>query len=203
MKRLKIAISLSALLVFAVTAAVVIAQLADVQTASGNVSVTSTSADLYICEPGTATPPGCGSDDNGGDEAIFETLEDIRPGQIVWYDIRMKNIGDVTWTVMNVTLTITETSDPGGDCPDDALGPGVAIFMQTPYPSQAGVYPHYTDAVPGAPVFRRWSSTTYTGAIKASPSGYNDVSLALQLSATGTENCDGNVWNVSWVWTVG
>src|SRR3990172_11834758 len=42
-------------------AVVVYAQLTDTQTASGTITVSSTAADLYICEPNATPGPDCGS----------------------------------------------------------------------------------------------------------------------------------------------
>ena len=102
-------------------AVVVYAQLTDTQTASGTITVSSTAADLYICEPNATPGPDCGSDDSDADEAVFETIEDLRPGQAIEWDIRIKNLGSADFLVTGVTLAITETADPGGDCPDGAL----------------------------------------------------------------------------------
>ncbi len=83
----------------AVSAGIVLAQLGDTQTASGTINATTTSADLYICEPDSTPGPACGSDDSGADETVFETLEDIRPGDRVEWAVRLQNVGVVDWLV--------------------------------------------------------------------------------------------------------
>jgi hypothetical protein len=192
-------------------AALVYAQLADTQTASGSISATSTSADLYICEPSGTPGPGCGSDDTGADEIIFETLEDIRPGATVEWDLRLKNVGTVDWVITNVVLGITETVDPGADCPD------ITALLQGNHPatgseSEAGVFILGQSGDPvndnpagltGVPSFRRDDSpgSTLRNILIAS-GDYEDVRLRLQLSGSGTDSCDSNEWDVSWEFTV-
>jgi len=63
---------------------VAFAQLSSVQRASGSINVTSSaSADLYICEPNSTQGPDCGADDSGADELVFETVEDMLPGDVI------------------------------------------------------------------------------------------------------------------------
>src|SRR3990172_6311797 len=126
----RLIIAAASLLAAVALGAAVWAQLSGTQTASGTVTVSSTSASLYICEPNSTPGPDCGSDDNVADEAVFETLENIRPGQTAQWDIRLKNVGTESFLVTGLTLNIAEASDPGGDCPDNALQPG-------PHPSAA------------------------------------------------------------------
>ena len=122
---LRIIVTVAVTLVVGTLAGVVFAQLrqlGDSQTAIGTVSVTDTSVDLYICEPGDKRGPDCGSDDIDGDEFVFETLEDIKPGDLVEWDIRLVNMGSNNLMVSSATLNIRELTDPGDDCPGDALG---------------------------------------------------------------------------------
>lgn len=115
----------------AVSAGIVLAQLGDTQTASGTINAITTSADLYICEPDSTPGPACGSDDNGADEAVFETLENIVPGVEPQWDIRLKNVGTVDWIVSGIMFSAVITADPGNDCPANALRvthPGVKIL---------------------------------------------------------------------------
>jgi len=207
--------------------AAVWAQLAGTQTASGTVTVSSTSASLYICEPNSTPVPDCGPDDSDADEAVFETLENIRPGGTVEWDIRLKNAGTEDWLVTGVTLGIAEVSDPGGDCPDDAL-------QSAPHPSgryatsPAGVFilgkagddlNDNPSGLPGVLQFARESNPySYLGPhIKVAAGDYEDVRLRLELlsfvspsptpwgptpTPVSTASCDGNEWNVSWQFTV-
>jgi len=214
-------------LVLAVGAAlVVLAQLTDSQTASGTVTVSSTAADLYICEPNSTPGPDCGSDDSGADEAIFETLENIRPGGVVEWDIRIKNTGTQDFLVTGAPVTIVETADPGGDCPDNALQP-VQFQFQFP-PAVPGVLLLGKAGDPvndnpagliGVPSFTYESfGSIFSRNIKVAAGDYEDLRLRLQLPVSivpgpsptafpaptpiSTENCAGNEWNVSWVLTV-
>ncbi len=184
-------------------AALVYAQLGDTQEAGGSVNATSTSADLYICQPDATPGPACGSDDNGADELVFETLEDIRPGEVVEWGLRLKNVGSDDWTVTGVTLTVTETADPNNDCPDDALRAGSDPTMGTPSPE--GVFAVSTNnniAGTGAPEFALLESTDPARNIRVLAGGYEDVRLMLVLYPVGTDSCDGNEWDVSWEFTV-
>jgi uncharacterized repeat protein (TIGR01451 family) len=192
---------------------VVFAQLTDTQTASGSVTATSTSADLYICEPESTPGPDCGNDDDGADESIFEGLEDIRPGETVSYDIRLKNVGTVDLTVTEATLTISETVDPGADCPDNALPAGFNSFNHPSPPElHSGVYilgkngdaQNDNQKSPTVLRFRPWSNSPsdYFN-INVAAGDHEDVRLALSLQGSSTEFCDGNEWNVSWQFTVG
>lgn len=188
-----------------VVAAVVYAQLGDTQTASGTVNVTTTSADLYICEPDTIKGPACGSDDSGGDETIFETLEDMLPGDQVSWDIRLKNVGSEILVISGVGLSITETVDPGADCPNFALQQGSGSFGQ----SSGGVFilgkngdssNDNPDFVSGFPQFKREGSFQLR-TIGVAPGDYEDLRLRLRLNPSGTDDCDGNEWNASWQFT--
>ena len=212
MKLSRILLVVGAGIAAVVTAVVVYAQLDDSQTAAGTINATTTSADLYICEPG-GTPPACGPDDSGADETIFETLEDIRPGEVVEWALRLTNVGTVDWTVTGALLTVTETTDPGGDCPNpgfaNALGAGVDPV--TGFDSFGGVFilgkagdsqNDNPTGVSGVPLFRRNASGATRRNIFVAVGDYEDVMLRLQLPGVGTENCDGNEWTVTWTFTV-
>lgn len=211
-------ITIAAALVAAGTlGAVVFAQLSDTQTSSGTVNVSSTSADLYICEPDTTPGPACGSDDSGADEVVFEALENITPGGVAEWDLRLKNVGTGDWIVTGATLTIVETVDPGADCPNDALQPPNILSEKPPgeisNPTTAGVFiiadpssddPASPNLLPGVPIFlvEFFPNIFFERNIKVAAGDYEDVRLPLELQPLGTENCDGNEWNVSWVFTV-
>jgi len=189
-----------------VIAGVALAQLTDSQTASGTITATSTSADLYICEPDSTPGPACGSDDSGADETVFETLEDIRPGETAQWDIRLKNVGTVDWTLSNAVLTIVETVDPGNDCPDNVLLPGRNVYDNW---TNAGAFilgkagdPINDNPLPGSSFYLYiWDGGAR--AVKVAAGDYEDIRLRIELSTSGTENCDGNEWNVSWAFTSG
>jgi len=203
-----------AVFVAAGAGALVYAQLSDSQTASGTVNVTTTSDDLYICEPGAAPGPACGPDDSADDETIFETVEDLRPGDTSQWDIRLKNIGPVMWRITGVALSIVETADPGADCPSNALQAARHPTNSEPSPSgvfilgKAGNDLNDNDlSGPGDPIgFLRWfnpGGATRYAQVKVAPGDYEDMRFRLQLlSVPGVENCDGNQWTASWNFTV-
>ena len=184
----------------------VYAQLADTQTASGSVNATTTSADLYICEPGATPGPGCGSDDNGADEAIFEGLENIRPDETVSWDIRLLNVGSVNLIITGVNPNIVETVDPGADCRDvpgdSALTLGVKPNGDD---SLGGVFilgkngDSINDNGAGAVKFRRETASDDRRSINIAPGDFEDVRLRLRLINSDAANCEGNEWDVSWV----
>ena len=77
----KMALMLALVAVFlAVGVGVALALFADQHVASGTVGMATADVDLYICEPGSTPGPDCGSDDNGHDEAVWETTEQLLPG---------------------------------------------------------------------------------------------------------------------------
>lgn len=197
----------AALVLAGALGALVYAQLGGTQTASGSVNVTTTSADLYICEPDATPGPVCGSDDSGADETVFETLEDIRPGETVQWDLRLKNVGTEDWIVTGVTLDLVETVDPGGDCPDESLGPlSVGFPGFAPGVSTLGKAGDdlNDNAQIGQPFFPRESEADPLRAVSVivAAGDYEDVRLRLRLDQSGTENCDGNEWTASWQFTV-
>ena len=199
--------------------AVVFAQLGDTQTSSGTINVSTTSADLYICEPDSTPGPDCGSDDSGADETVFETLEDMLPADRVQWDIRLKNVGTEHWIVtaggqfdpvtFDPPVTVVETLDPGDDCPDGALGEpfptSVTVLGKNGDELNDNIVVDSPQHVPGATFFLRESlfpSQSNRVQIIVAPGEYEDLRLRLELDAAGTENCDGNEWSVSWELTV-
>lgn len=181
---------------------VAMALLTDTQTATGTITATSTSADLYICEPGVPGP-ACGSDDSGADEIVFETVEDIVPGETVEWDIRLQNVGTTDWALSNVTVAFVETADPGADCPDTALVNG---RNHLGFSSIAGVFilgqagdDTNDNPAPGSSLgVTRWTSSSQR-AVFVAAGDYEDIRLRIELPTSGTENCDGNEWSVTYV----
>ena len=214
----------SILLVAGTIAGIVFAQLGDTHMATGSINVTTISSDLYICEPDSTPGPDCGSDDSGGDEAVFEALENMRPGDLAQWDLRLKNVGTADWWLTGVTLNIVETVDPippgltaaSGDCPDRALAGerfgdrygGISILGTSTGDGYDEINDNVSEdrAPPGVPLFIRNSQFNLgewdTYHIKVASGDYEDVRLRLQLAAGGTKNCDGNQWDVSWQFTV-
>ena len=185
---------------------VAVAVLTDSQTATGTITATSTSADLYICEPGVPGP-ACGSDDSGADEIVFETIEDISPGETVEWDIRLQNVGTTDWILSDVTVTIVETLDPGSDCPDAALVTG---RDQINVNSSAGAFilgkagdVFNDNPAPGGSFFlMAWGTNSPRGVFVAA-GDYEDIRLRIELPTAGTENCDGNEWSLTYVFDAG
>ena len=195
------------------TASIVWAQFSDTQTSAGTISASSTTADLVICDvtrsqsaptptptdqPGpTPVPGGCETDDSGDDETVFENFENLRPGGVTKWQIRLRNVGTVPFTITAVQLTILELADPGGDCPD-------GVLHAYPYPGDAGalIVDSVSDGpyVAGAPTFHRQGDPS-PNTLTIAPGNGKTVELGLQLAGVGSENCDGNQWSVSWQWT--
>jgi len=180
-------------------AAVVFAQFTDTQSASGTITVSSTAADLYICEPDSTPGPDCGSDDSGADEAVFETLENIRPGEVVTWDIRIKNTGTEDFVLTGAALNIAEAVDPDADCPDNALQdgrhpitgqespqsftafPGVGVFVLGKSGDDLNDNP---SNLFGVPMFHRELSVFFFPQfvnIKVAAGDYEDLRLRLEL----------------------
>ena len=126
----------------------------------------------------------------------------------------MGNVGTETWMVTeggqfdSGNPTIVETLDGGSDCPDGAL--------REPFPASVTVLGKNGDdlndnilvdsqRLPESGYFLRESlfpSQSGRVFIKVAPDDYEDVRLRLELGVGGTENCEGNEWNVSWQFTV-
>ena len=189
MKR-RLGIVLVALLVaVGVIAGVALAQLTDTQTASGTINATSASSDLYICEPGSTPGPDCGSDDSGADEIVFESQEDIFPGETKQWDIRLKNVGTTPWLIT--------AAAPEGVV--DLSGNGCAGWVLQQ--DQATVLGKAGDEVND----NVWSSFQLTReingygiSVKVAPGDYEDLRLRVRFASSGLENCGGNQWRVSW-----
>ena len=185
----------------AVTAGVVLAQLGDTQTASGSINATTTSADLYICEPDSTPGPACGSDDSGADETVFEALENLLPGDVVEYDVRLQNIGTTVWALSEILVGISEVADSGDDCPNSVLTigqgrAGIGVLGKAGDPQNDN---------PGGLVGFLGYNEVGGGAqrvIKVVAGDYEDIRLQLQMSGNNAEGCDGNEWDVSWDFTV-
>ena len=56
-----------------------------------------------------------------------------------------------------------------------------------------------TGGVSGAPLFNMINGTgPFSLHIRVAAGDYEDVRLRLKLGGAGTDNCDGNEWNVAW-----
>jgi len=201
----------------ALTAGVILAQvMIDEQTAEGGVNAFTVtvegSADLYICEPGTIAGPDCGADDNGADEVVFEGNEDIRPGEQISWDIRLKNVGTIDWVIREVRFLVSETNDPDSDCSADLLREGNRPTGNTS--SKGGVFilgkdgdrindnDDFPEVADGS---ARQFATETIGLgflpIVVAVDDYEDVRLRLEfagLNFVDTLRCSGNEWSVQW-----
>ena len=192
-------------LVSGTLAGLVFANFGDTQTASGGVNVTTTSADLYICEPGGTIGPDCGADDSEADEIIFETIEDLLPLESASWDIRLKNVGSEPWIVSSAGARKVETVDLGDDCSDNLLRflgqQGVLILGKegdtvNDNPIESGFTRFGRIDDPGG------GSESYVN-IKVAPADYEDIRLQVFLpGGPDTEGCDDNEWNVFWEFSV-
>ena len=183
----------------------------DKQSATGAVNVTTVSSDLYICEPNGTPGPACGSDDSADDETIFEALENMRPGDVVQWDIRLQNVGPVDWEVQGVNLVISETADPGGGCPANALSPANRHPIVAQF-TTGGVFVlgkngddknDNATSVGGGLGLLRWfnqpGGDQIVTRLIVAVNDYEDLRLRLEmLSDPSVALCDGNEWGVNW-----
>jgi hypothetical protein len=203
MNRLKVLAVLAAFFAVAIGAGVVIAALGDTETASGTITVSSESADLYICEPGAVSGPDCGPDDSDGDELVFESDELLLPGEQSYYDIRLKNVGDRPFFVTDYQVNVDEVTDPGGDCPQSALRPGNSESNSYYYYGSwlwilgKDGDPHNDNDLGFGQTFG-YDEENGDSPIYIAPGDYEDVRLRVYLDYYDSINCDGNEWNVNW-----
>jgi len=200
MNRLKLLAVFAVFAAVAVGSGVVIAALGDTHTASGTITVSSESADLYICEPGAVAGPDCGPDDSDGDELVFESDELLLPGEQAHYDIRLKNVGDRPFVVTNAQVNFDEVADPGDDCPQYALQQGhpdnygggswLWILGKDGDP--------YNDNEVGFGQSFQHDEVYGNSPIYIAPGDYEDVRLRVSLNYYDSINCDGNEWDVNW-----
>ncbi len=178
---------------------VVYAQLTDTRSASGSLSAaTSASVDLYICEPDSTVGPACGSDDSGADETIFETLEDLTPGDLVSWDIRLQNVGADEWTILLADGQIAETVDPGSDCDTLPRFEGLTVLGK----DGDGLNDNRLSGefIPGAPNFTNVGTGNIQ--IRVAAGDYEDLRINVLFPAPAT-GCDGNEWSIDLDLTVG
>jgi hypothetical protein len=204
MKHLRILAVFAAFGLLAVGAGAVIAALGDSETASGTITVSSESADLYICEPGTTPGPECGADDSDGAEIVFEGDEQFIPGESRYYDIRLRNVGQRSFVVTDLNFLINETADPGNNCPDHALWSG---GHPNRYWDSSAVWilddPAGDDSSSIDSIRFPYEDTSQSDSVIAiGPGEHEDVRLRLKMDLFDTENCDGNVWDVSFEFVV-
>ena len=216
MNRLRLFVfALVALAAAGLTVSVVLGVWTGTQTASGTVNVTTSSPDLYLCEP-EGTGVGCGPDDSGADEIIFEGLEDLLPSSAASALLRLRNIGTGPMDVLAAVAGVTEAGDPGNDCdltPDVVIG----VLGKVPY----GFFEARNDnhivtpfSIPrvaeGLQLFARaFDDPHYVGqpgfeqvAVHIEAGDYEDFLIQVLLPVTVPDACENNVWDVAINWTV-
>jgi hypothetical protein len=191
MKRLVIAL-VALLVAVGVIAGVALAQLTDTQTASGTINATSTSPDLYICEPGSTAGPACGADDSGADEIVFESQENMVPGETKQWDIRLKNVGTAPWLITNWSRGQVDLS--GNGC-------GASLSQYTPtILGKAG--DEANDNVYNQGLTFRGETSFSDWTVKVAPGDYEDLRLRVWFPPSVPGQCAGNQWSVSWTFEV-
>jgi hypothetical protein len=183
------------------------------QTASGTVNATTDSPDLYLCEP-AETGVGCGPDDSGADEIIFEGLEDMLPSSAASSRLRLRNAGANPMDVLSAVPAVAEVADPDNDCEavPDAL---IRVLGKIPYVTNLwqNVYDNhgneFADAQ-GLQIFPRaigdpqylrddpWHGT----AVHIEPGDYEDFRVEVILLTTLPAACEENVWDITIAWNV-
>ncbi len=187
------------------------------QTASGTVNATTSSPDLYLCEA-EGEGIGCGQDDSGPNEIIFEGLEDLLPGSFASSNLRLRNIGANPLDVVSVEPVVTETADPGNDCevtPEVKIG----VLGQVPYPAEVR-FPHLTPSINdnhgsqfananGLQLFVRAvddplyiNERGFGMAVHIDAGDYEDFRVDVILLTSAPDACEENVWDITIAWDV-
>jgi hypothetical protein len=205
----RVAVAVAVLAAAGLTVSVVLGAWTGTQTASGTVNATTASPDLYLCEP-EETGVGCGPDDSGPDEIIFEGLEDLLPSSFAMSSLRLRNTGSEPMDVLTAVAEVTEAADPGNDCD---LTPEVVIGVW-------GKVPHgwaeqfndnhdpWSPLAEGLQIFPRGlEDPTYHGwgfelAVHIEPEDYEDFLVHVMLPATAPDACEDNVWDIAINWEV-
>jgi hypothetical protein len=191
---------------------VVFAQFTGTQTSSGTVNSTTDSPDLYLCEP-EDEGVGCGPDDSGADEIIFEGLEDLLPSSVASSHLRLRNIGTNPLDVTSAVPEVTEVDDPGNDCD---LMPDVLIRVLGKLPYVTSVYQQVNDnhgiefanewdlqifpRAVGDPQYAQLPG--YGTAVHIADTDYEDFSVEVMLPTTTPDACEDNVWDITINWNV-
>jgi len=193
------------------------------QTTSGSVNATSSSVDLYICEP-NADPAntGCGPDDSDADETIFEGTENLLPGSIVWAPVRLRNVGSSALDITGFDASVEKVSDPGNDCPQRPTATPRMLGKWWVNPNDhkyhygcspgAGNDNHYYGQTYELPTFY---GTTMNGAVKQddcpnsseygvhiATGDYEDMAVEVRLPLNELPSCEDVVWSITVSWYV-
>ncbi len=213
MKRLRpILFALVALAAVGLTVSVVLGVWTGTQTASGTVNATTASPDLYLCEP-ESEGIGCGPDDSGADEIIFEGLEDLLPSSFTSASLRLRNIGANPLDVLSAEPVVAETADPGADCdvtPDvviRVLGkvPYVTDYWGSVNDNHGVAFANATGVQPFARALDDPRYASYSGygvAVHIAAGDYEDFVVDVILLATTPDACEENVWDITIAWQV-
>lgn len=209
--------ALVALAAVGLTVSVVLGVWRGTQTASGTVNATTASPDLYLCEP-EESGIGCGPDDSGADEIIFEGLEDLLPAASVWTTLRLRNIAITPVDVLSAVPTVTEVTDPGNDCD---VTPSIQIGVMGKVPYTAFLFGsggsafndnHVSGSVfflSGIQIFpRALDDPAYDYRLDAgmgvhiAAGDYEDFAIQVFLAVTAPDACEENVWDIAINWEV-
>ena len=187
------------------------------QTASGTVNATTDSPDLYLCEA-EGEGIGCGQDDSGSDEIIFEGLEDLLPASFASSNLRLRNVGANSLDVMSVELVVTETADPGNDC-DVTPEVKIGVLGKVPYSAEMS-FPFRTPSINdnhgsqfasdnGLQLFIRAvddplyiEESGFGMAVHIDAGDYEDFRVDVILLASTPDACEENVWDITIAWDV-
>lgn len=205
----RMAVVVVVLVAVGLTVSVVLGVWTGTQTASGSVNATTASPDLYLCEV-EETGVGCGPDDSGPDEIIFEGLEDLLPSSMASSSLRLRNIGTDPMDVLSAVPEVTEEADPGDDCdltPDVVIG----VLGKVPHGWSDAWNDNHDPWSPlgqGLQVFQRaFEDPNYHGwgyevAVHIEPGDYEDFLVKVMLPVTAPDACEENVWDVAIAWEV-
>ena len=213
MKRLRpFLFALVALAVAGVTVSVALGMWTGTQTASGTVNATTASPDLYLCEP-ESEGIGCGPDDSGPDEIIFEGLENLLPASFTSSNLRLRNIGANPLDVLSAEAVVTEAADPGADC-DETPDVVIRVLGKVPYftgywepvnDNHGVAFANATGVQPFARALDDPRYASYPGygvAVHIAAGDYEDFVVDVMLLATIPDACEENVWNITITWQV-
>ncbi len=213
MKRLRLFLfALVVLATVGLTVSVVLGVWTGTQTASGTVNTTSVSPDLYLCEP-ESEGIGCGTDDSGPDEIIFEGLEDLLPASFASSNVRLRNIGVSPLDVLSAEVVVTEAADPGADCNVTpvvvirVLGrvPYVTGYWESVNDNHGVAFANATGVQPFARALDDPRYAQYPGygvAVHIAVGDYEDFVVDVILLATTPDTCEENVWDITIAWQV-
>ncbi len=180
------------------------------RTAGGAVTATTVAApNLYLCEPDAG---GCGQDDSGADEVIFEGLENLLPNTFAFDSLRLRNVGSQSLDIVRAVTTISEASDPGGDCsflPTVRIGLAALGLIGPIPPEIADDHPLDFAQSQGLQSFARAVDDPRYGsfpgsslAVHIAAGEHEDFRIQVLMPGNAPGGCEDNGWNISISWEV-